>query len=256
MSFGTGGDGEPDVSGELISDASIWRDAGGTSATVKYIVGDVSGSGVERYTNAIDREGIPDVGDEHPRVQGLFVTGINAAPAEGEAEIWIVAVQYSVGSSIDQAKGYSESEISISTTTEETTTNKDAYGQLMTTGAELTETIHLSQVTRFRYTVSIRRTEKELDIPRHRSLLGKANTDSWFYGAPYTWLCTNIDVSKNYNDGYDVTYEFAQNELTWRFNSITYDVITGDPVSNMFDVYGAANYESHDLLFGIVDEEA
>lgn len=77
----------------LVSDAAVAIGADGIEATDSYLVSGLTGSAESRVWVATQQSGIPQYGDPHPAIPGIFVDSVSARPeAEDPAAFRVVVV--------------------------------------------------------------------------------------------------------------------------------------------------------------------
>jgi hypothetical protein len=180
------------------------------------LVSGVTGDPDERLYNAITDAGLPDYGDEHPSISGIYLNELSADVIDPETVK--VTLSYYNDSATAEG-GETTSRASGSTNIEETKldingddmTTRYVDGSIIYPKVSFTAEIERPRVTfDFEYTVS--------SFPKTTidTYLGKINSVIWNGYAVETILCVAVDVNQE-GSLYRVRISFAYNADTWAF---------------------------------------
>jgi len=242
------------VISNIIGGETISLTSSGWSATVVYLVTDLTGNANQRAYKAITTPGIPTYGQTHPAVSSMQVSNIEARPVdENNTKKFMVTVQYEQLKPEDQPPSESvQPQIQVGSSVESTVTQKDVNGDQILVSHTYTDTDADGNIATRTDTqggeveyqipstsVSFSRRENASPAFKSRLFVGKTNSTTWGNDPPGTWLCTRIEgVSDDGGQTFNVTYEFQHNRDTWAATVVFIDPDTGRPPEGLVNGTG------------------
>ena len=241
---------------DIKENARISRDKNGYRVDRIAIVTGVTGTASQRLYNAINDIGLPNYGDVHPDIAGIYLNDITADVIDPET----VRVTMSYYNDPSDAEGGETSvRVSAGTTIEEVTT--DILGAAMETEYTVTEEIFNWTTVKPTFTADVEIPRLTFDFETTSATLpktsmdtyhGKINSAIWNGYAIGTILCAAVNIDQQ-GDEFKIRYSFIYNADTWKFlakvpdapgniastTDLDLDILTG---IKEFDVYESVDF--------------
>jgi len=221
---------------DLVKGSGLTDDKDGFVFTRMYAVTGQTGDRDAKLYLALREDGIPQRGDPHPTIPGLFADHRTAEP-RGASTVWVTIIYRALQAPNLPPDDKAEPEITVGSTVQTIITRKDNAGKDLKVNydglyrKDQQKKKIASVDLQFPVTiVSLKRREKEQ--PKFKSLrhVGTVNRTSIFGAPARTWLCAGITgISDDGGDSYEVLYEFHYNAITWDVLISWFDDDTGLP---------------------------
>ena len=229
----------------LIEGCRIREHNGSVIELINVAVIDALPVGIAGQLQALTTASVPQAGDEHPNIAGLFVVDRNVNPiAPTQAQVEIV---YRTPDFV--APPGQSAKISGSVSAEQISTMKERDGEqifvkhwaglgspFLYQGGEVDVLVPRDEI-------QFARTEQSNNpqvIPR--GYVSKVNDATWYGGAPFTWLC--VDISFELSNAsttlptYSFTYRFRHNPDGHDPQIVYIDEQTGRPPPGLVEFIG------------------
>lgn len=204
----------------------------------------VSGNGYQQHRTALQVSGMPRMGQEHPHIAGLRVTG--RSPSTVDDGVVEVRVKYGRRDTRDSIGLADFAQIDVGSTLNQTETNEriDTSDNSLvpievykpgSTAPRKKEEVQGGTVSFLdpKQTIVYRR--RELGSPGQKAwnYVGTTNQAGWTLDPAASegkWLCTGITgTSTDGGTNYDVTYTFARDQNNWVTRAYWIDPDTSKP---------------------------
>jgi hypothetical protein len=179
------------------------------------IVTGVTGSASAKLNTALNDAQMPDFGDVHPDVSGIYLNDISGQVIDNET-IKFVLSYYNDPSTSDG--GETTSRASGSTVIEEINSdiNGDRFSAAYSNGVASINEAFSAEVERPRVTFDFTFTTSAFPKTTIDTYLGKINSVIWNSYPVKTILCTAVNTEQQ-DDNYKVRISFSYNPDTWVF---------------------------------------
>ncbi len=239
----------------IVKGSSLTLDRNGVSVTFPIQLEGITGDADLKTFNALSDSSVPNRGDPHEKIPGLFVDTVHIraqSPSQFFATVRYVSSEVFDGG-VEIPDESAVPTLEVGTTVTQTTTERDRNGapievfvNRMVNNEPVPDhqggTVAWSQP---QTVVRFRRAEPGSPGGKARFYVGTVNNASVFGDPRWFWLCTRIDgTTVNKGLSYEVVYEFQRNEGSefdpeqpgvrsgWQPLVIYTDPKTGKPIPN------------------------
>lgn len=222
-----------------IIEGALSRDKDGFRHTRVFIVTDLTGTPSQRLYKALTTPGVPQFGDGHPSIPGIFALNIQSEPEAKQNTLARVVVDYESPSFDNQSpsEGGTEQEPTIqvgsNVTTAKTQKNKDGnqlFVSLVTSAGVNRDQVGEVDIQIPQSVVQFQRRESGTPLTKSIEYTGAVNSLSvgqTRFFAERTLLCTAIEGQSDDNGRtFTVTYQFQYEPNTWDATLVFQDTET------------------------------